>query len=219
MGDDTVPDEGFLFEHLRFHMEYNRDGRMALIGYTTWPVDMRVTPFMRYVGEYGYQFGYSLIEGRGPVPFNFFYTSNISIPRAMLSELDVVFEEDFSTYGWEDIELGYRLSARGMKLMFNKDAIARHYHPMDVKAFLKRQLCVGRASRVFLKKHPELAGFLGERSVLKKRAMFWPLANGLKGFLDFVDGRVGAPLPHLVYKAVLEAGYARGAVEQEGALV
>ena len=54
---------------------------------------------MRYINEYGYQFGYSLIHGNGPLPFNFFYTSNISIPKALLDDLEYAFDEDFDTYG------------------------------------------------------------------------------------------------------------------------
>ena len=42
------------------------------------------------------------------VPFTCFYTSNISLPRELLG--DEPFDPEFAAYGWEDIELGYRLS-------------------------------------------------------------------------------------------------------------
>ena len=214
MGDDIIPTPSFLREHLRFHHQNNRDGKMALIGYTTWPEDMRTTPFMRYIGEYGYQFGYSLIHGNGPLPFNFFYTSNISIPRELLDELEYLFEEDFDTYGWEDIELGYRLENRGMRLFYYPSAAAYHDHPVDIPAFCKRQLKVGRASRIFLKKHPELKGFLGDRKHLGTWTRFPRWLKILERIVNVADMRFLLPFPHALYGVVLKANYAKGALER-----
>jgi len=79
IGDDTVPEPAFLAEHARIHRQTN-DGRLvACVGYTGWPRGGRVTAFMDYINDYGLQFGYGLIRHGSVVPFNFFYTSNISI--------------------------------------------------------------------------------------------------------------------------------------------
>jgi len=212
IGDDIIPTPDFLGEHLRFHRKNNRDGKICLIGYTTWPEDIRITPFMEYIGEYGYQFGYSLIHGNGPLPFNFFYTSNISIPKALLDDLEYVFEEDFDTYGWEDAELGYRLENRGMRLFYNASAIAYHDHPVDISSFCRRQLNVGKASRIFVKKHPELEGFLGDRNHLRKWARLTRGLVAVQAPTNFVDRRFLLPLPHALYGIILKANYAKGAL-------
>ena len=84
IGDDTVPEPRFLAEHARVHRESNDDPLVACLGYTGWPREERVTAFMDYINDYGLQFGYRLIEDGAVVPFNFFYTSNISIDRELL---------------------------------------------------------------------------------------------------------------------------------------
>jgi glycosyltransferase involved in cell wall biosynthesis len=83
LGDDTVPRADWLREHRRAHRERG-DGRLAVIGYTGWHPRMRRTRFLDYINEHGLQFGYALIDDREQVPFNFFYTSNLSLPRQLL---------------------------------------------------------------------------------------------------------------------------------------
>ena len=43
----------------------------------------------------------------------------------------------------------------------NGRAVTRHYHPMTVDSFARRQYTVGRSGAIFYRKHPELGGFLG----------------------------------------------------------
>ncbi len=216
IGDDIIPSSDFLEEHLNYHKQKNKSGNVVVIGHTQWPKDIRVTPFMRFIGEYGYQFGYALINGEGPLPFNYFYTSNISVLRAFLDELECIFEEDFTTYGWEDIELGYRLEDIGMEIFYNRNAVAYHYHPVDISSFSARQLNVGKASRIFLKKHPELGWFLGDPSYLKKIAAFSFITVLLERALNFMDKTFSIPFPHKVYGVILKKSYARGAIKAEG---
>ena len=213
IGDDTIPSLHFLEEHLAYHSRKNRFGNVVVIGYTQWPEDIRVTPFMRFIGEYGYQFGYSLIEGEGPLPFNFFYTSNISVLKTFLDELECIFEEDFTTYGWEDIELGYRLERLGMELYYNRNAVTYHYHPVGISSFCLRQHNVGRASRIFLEKHPELGWFLGDPAYLKKIAALSIPVSGLEKVLNFMDREFLISFPRIVYDIILKTSYARGAIE------
>ena len=132
---------------------------VACLGYTGWPRGERVTAFMDYINDYGLQFGYKLIAHGQVVPFNFFYTSNISIDREVL--LAHPFDTTFPSAAWEDIELAYRLDARGLKIRYNERAVTRHYHPMTVDSFARRQYTVGKSGAIFFQKHPELGGFLG----------------------------------------------------------
>ncbi|HEV7240578.1 MAG TPA: glycosyltransferase [Thermoanaerobaculia bacterium] len=159
IGDDTVPEPRFLFEHARVHREAGDDPMVACLGYTGWPHGERVTAFMDYINDYGLQFGYKLIEDGAVVPFNFFYTSNISIDREVLTAQP--FDTTFPSAAWEDIELAYRLDARGLKIHYNARAVTRHYHPMNVDSFARRQYTVGKSGAIFYQKHPELGHFLG----------------------------------------------------------
>jgi glycosyltransferase involved in cell wall biosynthesis len=159
IGDDTVPEPRFLAEHARIHGDANDDRLTACLGYTGWPPAERVTAFMDYINDYGLQFGYKLIRDGEIVPFNFFYTSNISIDRLVLG--DAPFDTTFPAAAWEDTELAYRLDSFGLKIRYNANAVTRHHHPMTVDSFARRQYTVGRSGAIFYRKHPELAGFLG----------------------------------------------------------
>src|ERR1051325_11351001 len=159
IGDDTVPEPRFLAEHARIHREAGDDRLVAALGYTGWPRHERVTAFMDYINDYGFQFGYKLIKHGETVPFNFFYTPNISIGRELLAAQP--FDSGFPAAAWEDIELAYRLDAQGLKIRYNAQAVTRHYHPMTIDSFARRQYTVGKSGAIFYRKHPELGHFLG----------------------------------------------------------
>ena len=159
IGDDTVPEQRFLAEHARVHRASDDDPLLACLGYTGWPRGECVTAFMDYINDYGLQFGYKLIEDGDIVPFNFFYTSNISISSGLLATYP--FDTTFPAAAWEDIELAYRLDQLGLKIRYNARAIARHHHPMTVDSFARRQYTVGKSGAIFFRKHPDLGHFLG----------------------------------------------------------
>jgi glycosyltransferase involved in cell wall biosynthesis len=167
IGDDTVPEPRFLAEHARTHSESGNDPLVACLGYTGWPADERVTAFMDYINDFGLQFGYRLIADGGFVPFNFFYTSNISIDRRLLTGHP--FDTTFPSAAWEDIELAYRLERNGLKIRYNAKAITRHYHHMNVDSFARRQYTVGKSGAIFYRKHPELGHFLGVHELDSRR--------------------------------------------------
>jgi GT2 family glycosyltransferase len=159
IGDDTVPEPQFLAEHARVHRDAGDDPLIACLGYTGWPAGDRVTAFMDYINDYGLQFGYKLIQDGETVPYNFFYTSNISIARDLLAAHP--FDTTFPAAAWEDIELAYRLDALGLRIRYNARAVTRHHHPMSVDSFARRQYTVGKSGAIFYRKHPELGHFLG----------------------------------------------------------
>lgn len=65
---------------------------------------------------------------------NYFWTSNVSLRRARLDRAGGRFDESFTEYGWEDIELGMRLRALGTRAVFNRYAVAFHYKPRAARA-------------------------------------------------------------------------------------
>ncbi len=175
LGDDIIPSPRFLAEHLAAHLSLDPDpaaSRTSVIGYTTWPPEFRRTRFLDYIGEYGWQFGFALIQDPLDVPFNFFYTSNLSLPRRRFLESGG-FDESFQEYGWEDIELSLRLQKAGMRLTYAEKASACHNHPLDLRRFAARQRQVGRSAWSFYRRHPDAAGFLG----LDRLASYSPLAH------------------------------------------
>ncbi|HUO85987.1 MAG TPA: glycosyltransferase family 2 protein [Thermoanaerobaculia bacterium] len=160
LGDDTVPSVGWLAAHREAHRRRGDREDLAVIGHTGWHPRMRPDPFLRYINEYGLQFGYALITDPDEVPFNFFYTSNLSLSRQLL--LAEPFDTSFPHAAWEDIEAGYRMSRRhGMRLTYEPAARTAHDHPTDFARFATRQEKAGYSAVLFHRLHPELGGFLG----------------------------------------------------------
>jgi len=122
LDDDVVPSPQLIEEHVRFHTQMP-DSEGALLGYVTWHPKVRVTPFMRWYGEYGALFGYSMLKNNREAPAKFLYTCNVSFKTEFLSDCGG-FNETLTVF--EDHELGYRLTKGGMKLIFCKSALGYH---------------------------------------------------------------------------------------------
>jgi len=159
LGDDTVPAADWLARHREAHRKRGDAASVAVLGYTQWHPRISRRPFLEYINEYGLQFGYSIIPNPEEVPFNFLYTSNLSMLRERL--LEEPFDEAFPYPAWEDIETGYRLFRRGLRLVFERQAVAFHDHPTSLRRFYERQERAGYSAVVFFERHPELGGFLG----------------------------------------------------------
>jgi glycosyltransferase involved in cell wall biosynthesis len=89
---------------------------------------------------------------------NYFWTSNVSLRRARLERVGGFFDDTFSEYGWEDIELGMRLRAIGTKAVFNKRAVAFHHKPRphgtNVAGMLRQVRAQARTAVQLERKHP-----------------------------------------------------------------
>ena len=165
LGDDTVPEPSLLAIHAKAHAE-KRAYPVAVLGYTTWPREVPVSPFLHHINEYGLQFGYGLIRDTEQVPFNFFYTSNVSLPRRLLLDAGL-FDTSFPHAAWEDIEVAYRLMQQGMRMLYRPEAVARHHHEITFASFRRRQEKAGEAAAIFYRKHPELGDFLAVPQALR----------------------------------------------------
>jgi GT2 family glycosyltransferase len=179
-----------------------------VLGYTTWPRDLRVSPFLHQINEYGLQFGYGLIRDPEQVPFNFFYTSNVSLPRELLLEAGL-FDTSFPHAAWEDIEVAYRLMQRGMRMLYRPEAVARHHHDITFASFRRRQEKAGEAAAIFYRKHPELGDFLAvpQAKLLPDRPTF---AERLLPVWAARSERSALPGSRRALETVLRHDYLRG---------
>jgi GT2 family glycosyltransferase len=143
-GDDIIPATDFLEKHLAAHARHPAEST-AFVGRTPWDPALEQTPFMAHLaGDGGQQFNYRGARHLGVVPFDRFYTSNVSLKRSFLIEEETLFSTRFPLAAYEDIELAYRLNLRGMQLRFAEDAVGYHLHAMDPDSFFQRQVRVGR---------------------------------------------------------------------------
>jgi glycosyltransferase involved in cell wall biosynthesis len=157
MGDDTVPAAGLLERHRRWH-EAHPDFRDALLGRAAWPPEMEATPFMRWMerGGHAFFFNYVDIAEGAPVSPMFFYTCNVSVKRDLLFRT-ALFDETFRRASHEDLELGHRLGREGMRLFFDREAVAYHWHALDVEATVRRIFTMGYSAREYWLKAPDTA--------------------------------------------------------------
>jgi glycosyltransferase involved in cell wall biosynthesis len=88
---------------------------------------------------------------------NYFWTTNVSVPLATIMAIGG-FDESFSEYGWEDIDVGLRLRARGVRAIFHPDALVYHYKPRPradgVEKMLRQSRAQARTAARLVALHP-----------------------------------------------------------------
>ena len=126
--DDILAEPNLIEAHLEHHR--NND-RASIIGAVVTPWAERRDPFLRYLRDRAIFNPYSLTGL--PMDFSCYHTGNVSTSRALLNEIGG-FDEGFSIYGMEDIELGYRLERIGCRMVHGPDARAVHQYFPDVRS-------------------------------------------------------------------------------------
>ncbi|MFC1750455.1 glycosyltransferase [Pseudomonadota bacterium] len=213
MGDDIIPTKDFLSEHMRYHLRYGEENE-AVLGLTMWHPKLKVTPFMKWLtngssilGMFGgHQFAYEKLKGKVEADFNFFYTSNISLKFNLADKYP--FDPSFSGYGWEDIELGYRLHKReGLRIYYNPKALGYHFHKMSEKGLETRMKNIGAAARIIDRKYPELQ----KVPSASKQFIFFLISNPLVlGLLNLIRHITGCRVCNFYYYALSKKYFLEG---------
>jgi GT2 family glycosyltransferase len=152
IGDDTLPESRLLAEHFSWH-ERHPEEHVAVLGLVRWADEIRVTPFMTWLDE-GIQFSYGLMRGT-EAGWGRFYTANASLKRSLIERVEG-FDEDRLPFGYEDLDLAYRLRPYGFRLLYNPGAVTEHVHPMTVEQWKQRAARVAVAEREFVRLHPDV---------------------------------------------------------------
>lgn len=157
-GDDIIPAPDLIARHLDAHRRHPAT-EDAFVGKVEWHPEMNLEWFTHHiVGDGGQQFDYRGLSDGQHVPFDRFYTSNVSWKRALTADLEQIFSEAFRYAAFEDVELGYRLSKRGLTLRYLEHALGHHLHPMTPRSFWERMRRVGAMRTVLTAMHPRLVG-------------------------------------------------------------
>jgi len=118
------------------------------------------------------------LAGHSP---SYFDPANASVPRGELLAAGL-FDEHFGTYGWEDIDLGFRLRRRGLARVFRRDAVAYHYQPAPSPQAFERMLAKeeerARAAVYLYRKHPRWSTRWLIQDTLLHRLSYFLLAGG-----------------------------------------
>ena len=138
--DDVLPTPQFVCEHLRSHdahpLAIVRGGAINTESFDDLPPP--VWSFKDYSA-------------------NYFWTTNVSVPLATIRAVGG-FDESFTEYGWEDVDVGLRLRFGGVKAVFNKNALAYHCKPRlrsgNVEKMLRQARAQARTAVQLARIHP-----------------------------------------------------------------
>jgi glycosyltransferase involved in cell wall biosynthesis len=191
LDDDVLPAPGLVGEHARFHEERSAENAV-LLGYVTWHHNLHCSPYMKWYGEYGGLFAFSLLEDNRLADPRFFYSCNISIKRQFLIDHGG-FNETLSVM--EDNELGFRLAQQGMQLFHKKAAVGFHYQTFTFEQSCQRLERYSSGLNAFLSTEAGKAvakrrgGLLFQMTELTVRA----IAPLLRPLLSVVDSDIRMP--------------------------
>jgi hypothetical protein len=124
--------------------------------------------------------------GRMAMPWLFFWTLNVSLPTADFWRVGG-FDENFTGWGGEDIELGYRLHEQGILLSVSREGWGietphERSHEANVSSFL-------RNCDLFLRRHPSLLPEL--YWAVSARGIYGSVETERRRFEDWADRERG----------------------------
>src|SRR6266480_2429194 len=151
--DDDIADSHLLEEHLKAHKQYPQES-VAILGYTTWAPTLSVTPLMHYVTDIRrFLFAYGDLKDGQMLDFTYFWGGRSSCKRSFLAKHGV-FNRQFRTI-IEDMELGYRLSKFGFRVVFHCPAVSYMARPLSFEEFCDRCERQGEALFRFSRLHDD----------------------------------------------------------------
>ncbi len=160
--DDVQAEPKLIASHLGYQ---KKNPGASVIGAVTIPWGETREPFRRYLRDHRILNPYT--PSKGPIDFSYYHTSNVSTPAESLIKVGG-FNEAFSIYGMEDIELGYRLEKSGSRMIFAPEAKAVHYRFPQYQEFIGRCEEAGYSLGYLLMLHPELKKRFVENGRLAK---------------------------------------------------
>ena len=158
IGDDIEPETDLVAVHLRSH-DQNPDFSHAVLGHVRFPSELNPSTFMQWLEDGGrkYFFNYQDLDpGQEAGPL-FFYTCNVSVKKRLLDRAGW-FDESFPFASHEDLELGYRLTAEGMKMIYEPRAAGRHFHMLSIQGVARRIYLMGYSAELFWQKVGDRGG-------------------------------------------------------------
>ena len=231
LDDDDIAAASLLEEHVKTHMAFPAE-QYAVLGYTGLGGGMSTDPLMHFVTEVGcFLFSYPSLRDGDILDYTYFWGGRSSCKRTLLLEFGV-FNPVFR-FGCEDIELGYRLSRQGLRVVYNKNAASYTVRKIGFDAFCNRLERQGASNYVFSQLHPgyevqQLTGIVDSEQnwpmvgphheAIKQSARHLDLMANLKLASNLGLDEDTRALLHRAYWATFKACLMKGAVEKKLAL-
>jgi GT2 family glycosyltransferase len=215
LDDDMEPGPDFLAAHRRAH----ESARVGVVGAAPVVLGPAASAAAGYIAARFERHLAKLATQGHRFQVRDFYSGNFSIARADLIAVGL-FDEGFTEYGNEDLELARRLTRHGVELVFSPEAIAYQHYEKDFPALARDTMAKGRTAVLFARRHPEVLPDLklstfgeGSRRHRLVRALVLALArvwsrtpDALIGVVTWLERRRPARL-HKVYSTALDCCY------------
>ena len=151
-----------------------------------------------------------------------FYSGNSSLRVEVLRELDG-FDESFTAYGNEDVELALRLRTAGVTLRYDDEAIAYQEYSKDLRGLMDDTRAKGGTTVLLARMHPDVFGalrlaspfdnsraWLAARAVLLRGVRRAPSAHAALVAVGVLLERAGCWRLPLFYRAALDYAFWAG---------
>jgi cellulose synthase/poly-beta-1,6-N-acetylglucosamine synthase-like glycosyltransferase len=222
LDDDMAPAPQCIEAHLRAH---DHDPRFGIVGAAPIVLESGMPPAAMYMADKFNTHLERLAEAGHVFSLRDFYTGNFSISRRDFESVGG-FDEDFSVYGNEDLELSIRLRRAGIRITYGPEAIAWQHHTKPIAQLALDTINKGRTAVLLTSKHPSALKEL-KLGTYNSASLKWRLARA--GLLRMSARWTGLPrlmirlverserlfarLPHGVYRLVLDYFYWLGALD------
>jgi len=146
LDDDIVAPPGLLAAHLALLARHPGDGTIGLVRTAPELVD---APHFHYLDTRG------IAKVRGEeAPARYLVTQNTAVPRAALLQAGG-FDEAYRAYGFEDMDLGFRLQDAGVRFRALREPVPEHVHHHTLWQWLaKKRECGHGPLQQLARRHP-----------------------------------------------------------------
>jgi GT2 family glycosyltransferase len=191
---DIIASPDLLTQHLSRHRQ---ESGVAIVG-----MEVQVDTLEEYERKRANPALRKPLHGTAPkrLSWLYFLTGNASVRRADLIRVGM-FDEAFTGYGHEDLELGYRLEKAGLRIAYEPRAVNYHWQYIPFSEQKEKMKLAGRSTVRFYRKHPD--------PMVKLRLGMTPISLGAHSLLSG-----SGVLDHLEREAAEHAGTARNIVYQ-----
>ncbi len=200
---DILASPNLLSTHLQRHRE--RTG-VAIVGLE---VQTRDLDDYAYKRDHPDARGHLHPPSRRKLSWLYFLTGNASVRRADLLRAGC-FDESFTGYGHEDLELGYRLSKLGVEIYYEPRAVNYHCQAVPYENQKEKMRLAGRSTARFYGKHPHFDVMLN-LGMTPLSLSLHSLLTRMPLLLGYIDRR--AERSRLARELVLQYHYVSGIKE------
>ena len=225
--DDVAPAPQLVAEHLATHAAEGEG--VIVLGPMLTPADFKMQPWVRWEQAMLVKQYTDMVAGHWAPTARQFYTGNTSLARHYLVEsggFDPAFRRA------EDVELAYRLARRGLRFVFNPNAIGYHYAERSFKSWLQIPYVYGRNDVIFTRdkgqdwllptiwheyvhaRNPLIRGLA--RLCLDRPLAARPLIQAMRLCAALGDRLGSEPLTRMAYSGIFNLRHYQGIADELG---